>query len=287
MRRALVVAGICLIVAFSVSWIVFVNLSNPSSETLEVRNTADVVEFGAEVDGWARGPFTRLLGGHIRAELDRYLMLELHEDLSPEAEEALRAKLTAFLRAYAGTDFARYLEFRPREQMCALSDPRLKSALAAWSAQLGPVPTETAGFMETAWRMYVAEGMGPARPGAVIDAVNWRSCRAIVHRLEERNVVLAEWDEMSPGESHLRQSLGTTSREAVMLRVAVPNAVSATELVKRDGGILWADFDLACRARDAPARRLVLRFVWDCDGQDWLPLHAAVFGGSPEKPFVW
>ena len=95
---------------------------------------------------------------------------------------------------------------------------------------------------------------------------------------------------MLPGESHLhKEALRTAASRGAhtAVRLVVPNAVGAAELAKRDGSVLFADFDVVCRAKGTQPRRLVLRFVWDGVGRTWLPLHALVYGGSVEKPFIW
>lgn len=240
---------------------------------------------------WAAGPFTRLAGKKLGAEVDRYLMLDVRANLSREADEALHAKLTAFLRAYAGTDFDGYLEFRPEATMCSIDDDRLAATLAAWPKEFGPVPTDAAGIVRLPWRMYVEEGMGPIKPGAVIDAVKWASFRATVRRFPKREIIAQEWDETHPGAGHLRKenTEGQTERGGgfVTIRPAVPNAVSAVELAKRDGGLLFADIELACRASGGVPRLLVLRLIWDSAKGDWLPIHALVYGGGLDKPFIW
>ena len=150
-------------------------------------------------ESWSAGPFTSLSGRDIRADLDRHLMLELMAELPAGAEEGLRAKLTAFLRAYSSTDFARYLEFRPAESMCALDDPRLQPTLLAWSPQLGPPPKNVAEIVAAPWRMYIREGLGPIKAGACIDAVKWPSCRVRVRRYTEPDIIAAEWGRDAAG----------------------------------------------------------------------------------------
>lgn len=252
---------------------------------IEIMSDSDAESF----ESWEGGPFTPLAGRNIRADLDRHLML-LKADLEPEAEEALRAKLAAFLRAYSGTDFTRYLDFRPPESMCTLADPRLQPTIAAWSPQLGPVPTDAAGLVASAWRLYVEEGWGPVRPGPIIDAVKWPSCRATIHRLSKREIIPGEWDETAPGEGLLAKAAANTRASRgpyIVVRPAVPNAISVAELAKRDGAVICADFDVVCRATDSAPQRLVLRFVWDAAAHTWLPLHALVYGGDMVKPFIW
>ncbi len=240
---------------------------------------------------WALGPFTRVTGKDMRAEVDRYLMLDVRANLPREAEEALRAKLTAFLRAYTGTDFDRFLEFRPVATMCSIDDDRLAAFLAAWPKEFGPVPTDAAGIMRLPWRMCVEEGMGPIKPGAVIDAVKWASFRATIRHFSKREVIAQEWDETLPEAGHLRKenTEGQTERAEgfVTIRPAVPNVISAVELAKRDGGLLFADIELVCRASGGVARRLILRLIWDSANGDWLPIHALVYGGGLDKPFIW
>ncbi len=240
---------------------------------------------------WAAGPFTRLAGKNLRAEVDRYLMLDVRANLSRDADEALRAKLTAFLRAYAGTGFDGYLEFRPEATMCSIDDDRLAATLAAWPKEFGPVPTDAAGIVRLPWRMYVEEGMGPIKPGAVIDAVKWQSFRATIRHFSKREVIAQEWDETLPEAGHLRkentEGQTETAKDFVTIRPAVPNAIQAVELAKRDGGLLFADIELVCRARIGVPRRLMLRLIWDGANGDWLPIHALVYGGGLDKPFIW
>ncbi|MBN2447022.1 MAG: hypothetical protein JXO22_09865, partial [Phycisphaerae bacterium] len=226
----------------------------------------------------------------IRADLDRHLMLDIQADMPDGAEEALREKLSTFLIAYSSTDYEKYLVFRPSSTMCAIDDPRLRQQLEAWPPQLGPVPTEAAGVFAAPWRLYIAEGFGPIAAGPVIDAVKWAHCRATIRKILQQQVIGAEWDEMAPGDGHLSKEASPDAKTEggfVSIRLCVPNVTSVAELVKRDGVLRFADFDVVCRAADSPARRLVLRFVWDGVDRTWLALHALVYGGDPRKSFVW
>lgn len=266
----------------------FVEREAPSSPIVHI--DPGEVSVKQSTASWAEGIFTPLAGDDIRARLDQYLMLEFLAEFPLGAEEAFRDKLVVFLEAFSDTHFEKYVEFRPPETVCPLDDPRIKPMLDAWSPELGPMPSNSAQIVSGAWRMYVEEGMGPVKPGAIIDAVNWSHCRARVDSLTARKIVKIEWDEMAPGESHLAKEFisATDDQELfVVMRPAVPNVISPVQIADRDGFLVYCDFDIACRAQGLEPRRLILRFVWDDAEKTWLPLHALAIGGSPHKPFFW
>lgn len=239
---------------------------------------------------WAAGRFSRLAGADIPALLDRHLAIAAKTEVTARMDAALRRKLAAFLRAYASTSFKRYLEFRDPGTMCGMDHPAVQKMLSEWSPQLGPRPTDPAALMFSMWRLYIREGLGPVRPGPIIEKVNWQTCAVTIQHLEEDDLVLAEWDETNAGASHLLRELAAGRSELpryTTRNLAVPNAVSVAELAARDGRVSYADFQIVLRTGDAPAHPIKLRFVWDEQGDNWLPLHAIVFGGGLEKPFIW
>lgn len=260
------------------------------SDALQTDLDTNPVAPATETESWAEGPFTALADTDIRADLDRFLMIEMLAAFPPGAEEALRAKLTLFLGAYSDTLFDKYAKFRSPQSVCRLDDARIKPTMDAWSPQLGPRPDQSLQIVGAPWAKYVVEGMGPIRPGPIIDAVNWSHCRATLRSLKKRELVEAEWDEMMPIEGRLYKEHSGARADSVppaAMRSAVPNAISPMQVADRDGIVVYCDFDIATQAQGLDPRRLVLRFYWDAVARTWLPLHAMVIGGSPAKPFFW
>ncbi len=221
-------------------------------------------------------------------------MVDNKADLALHAQTALREKIAAFLEAYRDTAYSKYVVFRDPETICAADDPRLET-LTAMVAQLcdnatGPRPGEPLALVEVLWRAYYSEGVGPFRPGPLLDEIDWDSSHATLRTLPTRQIVPHEWLEDAGGESHLHKEILASRRALVnigVLQVAIPNAVGAAEIVKRDGALAFADVEIVGRAKPDPPHPLILRFYWDPAQHKWLPLHAVRLWNYGWKPFLW
>lgn len=240
---------------------------------------------------WAAGPFTALAGRNIRADLDTHLMLDLRAELSPDEIETLRAKLTAFLRAYSSTDFDEYLRYRDPATLCDKDHPQLAwlRDMARSQAPDAVFPEDPVDILRAAWTSYCGgQGSTTMQPGPFIDAVNWRTARATVRALSKRELVPDEWAERSGPEAHLHKELVAAGRRGVSLMAIdkfVPNRVSAADIAARDGRVIFADFELIVRRASDPPHPLLVRFVFDRQATTWLPLSAVNLWNGPGKVF--
>jgi len=243
---------------------------------------------------WAEGSFNRLAGSDVRALLDRFLMLDAKAPISPEQDVALRDKLGAFLLAYRGTDFDEYLRFRDRATLCDPADARLQTLRQMVRAMYPDSSLSDAEdpvvLLRVLWRAYVSEGIGPVERGAVLEVVNWQTARATVRRLADNQIVPSEWDEHAGPESHFYKELTASGRPSFapgVCSVAVPNKTSVADVVKREGAVVFADFEIIGGSPPDPPHPLLLRFYWDSRDRAWLPLTAIKLWNSRWKPFIW
>ncbi len=246
------------------------------------------------LDNWAAGIFTRLRSGDIRTRLDRYMTIDDRVSLTNQQSESLKTKLTNFLFAYSGTDFADYLKFRNPATMAGKDNPevqkKLKAAAAGWNNTWGSPPTDSVSFMKASWRMFIHGEMKPIRKGPAIDFIDWCSSKTTISKLKPGDVTLDEWNGTSGTNSHFyKQFIADNGRSInpIIANLGIPNKNSVETILKRDEEIVFADFTVISSAADAPPHPILLRFVWDSETRDWLPLNAMKLWNNPLKPFVW
>jgi hypothetical protein len=262
------------------------------------RAAANPVEETEILATWAEGHFVKLRGRNIGDDVRRLLAIERRTELSQVAETALLDKLAAFLEAFGDTDFEKYARYRDRATLCRSDDPRL-STLTAWVRQIRAqlpgdkstaLPEDPTSLLKTLWDLTYAEGFGPIEPGALIDEIDWEGSGVTVRSLRKADVIAEEWREDAGPESNLYKEFQASGKPRVNMavcQVAIPNAVGASEIARRDGVLVFADVAFLIRASSDPAYPLLLRFLWDPAGSAWLPLHAAKLWNSSTKPFVW
>jgi len=199
---------------------------------------------------------------------------------------SLEEKVALFLRAYSSGSFEDYLRFRNPGDLASADDKRvgqrLRTVRDGWSLRDMRPPETPVELLRAMWRLYV-------NSEPVITAVDWNTCAVRVRSLPEEHLVTQEWDEWAGFESHLfkefaKSELGPFAPP--VLKLAVPNRLSAVELARRDGRIVFADWRIVQKAPGRAASPIVLRFVLDQEANAWLPLQALmVVPGGAE--LVW
>ena len=230
----------------------------------------------------------------VRSKVDRHLRVGDEAGLSTEALDALHATLTSFLAAYASTDFEKYLLFRDPETLAGKDHSQVRERIEVltqnWNSNRGDPPSDGVGVMRFTWRMYIqGEFFGPGG-GAVIQRVNWNTCRVRVSTIEAGDIVPSEWDQQVGTESHFHRTLMRSRIGSAVfgeLETVVPNRVSADTIAKRDGKLVFADFDIVLKTDAIPPHPLLIRLIYDRQGGRWLPLNAFKIINEPPSVFIW
>lgn len=243
---------------------------------------------------WATGPFTKVRASDVRSKVDQRLRVDDEVGLSTEALDALHATLASFLAAYASTDFEKYLLFRDPETLAGKDHPSVRERIEAvtqnWNTTWGDPPTDGVGVMRFTWRMYIEGEFLGSGGGAVIERVNWNTCRVRVDTIKAGDIVPSEWDQQVGTESHFHRTLmGSRIESAVYgeLETPVPNHVSADTIAKRDGKLVYADFDIVLKTNGMPPHPILLRLIYDRQSCRWLPLNAFKIINEPPRVFIW
>ena len=144
--------------------------------------------------------------------------------------------------------------------------------------------------MRLSWRMYIQGEFLGSGGGAVIERVNWKTCRVRVSTITAADMVPSEWDQQVGTESHFFQTLMRSRIESALggeVETGVPNRVSAEAIAKRDGKLVYADFEILLKTGGMPPHPILLRLIHDRQDGRWLPLNAVKIINEPPRVFVW
>jgi hypothetical protein len=194
--------------------------------------------------------------GEVRPRIDRW---------PDERWEPMLAILGRLISAYQRNDFASFLALRGTDLDFAAGEHagrlgELRRLCGELGIPASELPDDWVGTLAAFWRGYYRE---PAVARFVPEAA-----RVELHEEGLRGGSLAAWERTFES---FRDRL---SGRHLQHRLMIPHRRTIERVAAAALGLCWLDVDLGFEGRDAASGRLVTRFVWDAQEEEWF-LHRA------------